>query len=228
MGLEIKFDSVAFREEFQKRVLRSRRTIGEVTNEIAFQILKRWQQYIPTAKRSIIEALGITYRTVDKKGKTLKRRQAIYNPTTTFKLIALKEMWMRGPKPRTFANREQLEDVIRKKLGRRSSSVGFVASGPVPALRALVRAVHGGSLTGRMTKSFKGTKGRATVADESEWTPFVEFENATGMNGPNQSAVSQARVERSLTATLERALGDVTQDMADHAAERIERTLQGE
>lgn len=221
-GPNLKVDTREFQKEFRKRVLRSRRTIGEVTNEVAFQILRAWQRLIPKASRAIIEALGITYRTRTKTGKLLKRKQAIYTPTSAFKLIALKEMWKRGPNPRSFANRQQLDEQVRKKLGRRSSSVGFVATGPVPAMRALLKKIHGAAPPGLRT--FPGTKGSAKAADEGSWNPEVTIENATGMNGPFQTAVSSARVESELMAQLQKAVDEVAQDMAAYE-KKIEKVL---
>lgn len=228
MGVHIEFDTKAFREEFRKRVLRSKRTIAEVTNEVAFQILKAWQRLIPVASRAAIEALGITYRTHAKTGKLLKRKQAIYTPTSAFKLIALKSFWQRGPNPRSFANAAELDAAIRKKLAKRNSSVGFVASGPVPAMRALIRKIHGGSMTGASNRSFKGTKGGATPASDASWNPFVEFENATGLNVPGQSGASSTRVEGALTSTLGRAIEEVTEEMAEFADKEIEKAIHGD
>lgn len=222
----ISFDSTAFREEFRKRVLRSKKTLAEITNEVAFQILRRAWKLTPKADRSQIEALGITYRVTNKKGtKLLKKRKAIISPTTAFKLIRLKALWMFGPKPRTFANRAALDSDAAKKLGRRSSSVGFIASGWVPAMKAIIRKIHGQTLTGGGLKTFKATKGGAKPAEES-FNPFVEIENATGMNAPNQTSTSQNRVYNELAKAFEQAVDEETADMARHDA-ALHATLDG-
>ncbi len=226
MSTGIQFDSRAFREEFRKRVLRSKKTLAEIVNEVTFQILRRAWKLTPKADRSAIEALGITYRTMNKKGtKLLKKRKAIIQPTTAFKLIALKAMWRFGPKPRSFASAADLNAAIAKKLGRRSSSVGFIASGWVPAMRRIIMAIHGRSLTGGGLKTFSKTRGGAKPAVES-FNPFAEIENATGMNAPNQTATSQSRVYRSLEKAWGQALDEETADMAAYDAP-LHSTLDG-
>lgn len=220
----ITFDSQAFRDEFRKRVLRSKRTIAEVTNEITFQMLKEAYRQTPKADRAQIDALGITYRTVNRKGtKLLKKPKPNFTPNTTFKLIALKELWARGPSPRSFANAAALYQAIQRKLSRRASSVGFIPSGWVPAMRALIRRIHGGSVAG--TKSFKNSKGGATPATDASWEPFAEIENATGMSAPYQSEASRARVEAELTQAWSKAVDIITADMASYAAKQVENAL---
>jgi hypothetical protein len=228
MATGITFDSTAFRAEFRARVLRSKRTMAEVTNETAFQACKAAQKRTPKADLASIEALGITYRTTTKTGKQLKRRKGIYAPTTAFKLIALKEMWTRGPSPRSFANAAALDTAIARKLSRRASSRGFVASWVVPAMRALIRHIHGGaSLSGDQAKRFKGTKGSAKPANDSSWNPFAEIESSTGLNGPHQSAASQDRVYNHLERAWNQGLNDVTEEMGQYAETQLQKTLDG-
>lgn len=220
-------DTGVFQAEFRKRVLRSKSSIAEVTNEVTLQILFAWQKLIPKANRAEIEALGITYRTTAKSGKLLKRKKAIYSPTTAFKLIALKALWRNGPSPRSFGNAGELDEAIRRKLALRSSSVGFVASGPVPAIRALLRKVQGKGSWGQ-SRSYPGTKGKGIPASEESWSPFAEIENATGMNGPHQTEASKTKIEAMLTSTWQRALAAVVEEWADYVAKQIEKALHAE
>lgn len=229
MGPTIKFYSEDFRREFRERVKRSNSTIAELVNEAAFQIMREWQKLIPKADRTQIEALGITYRTTNKKGtRALKRKIAVYSPTSAFKLITLKNLWKFGPSPRSLASAAALDDLVRRKLARRNSSVGFVASGPVPAMRALLRKIHSGGMTGAENKVYPGTKGSARPAIEGTWSPFAEIRNATGMNGPNQDETSRGRVFNKLMETYHKAVGNVTAEWHQYACRRLERTLHGD
>ncbi len=222
-------DTREFREEFKKRVLRSKHTLAEVTNEVTFQILRMWQKLIPKANISEIEALGITYRTMNKAGtRKLKRPKPVYEPTSAFKLISLADMWRRGPSPRSFANAAALDENIRRRLARRRSSVGFVASGPVPAMRALLRKIHGGNLEGGTGKRYPGTIGSAKPASEESWNPYAEIENGTGLNSPGQSTASANRVYTMLETTYSRAVDAITEDMARYAEKQIEKAIHGE
>lgn len=212
--ITLEFDSEAFRLQFKKRVLRSKRTIAEVTNEVAFQILRAAMKRTPRANRTEIEALGISYETMNKKGtRALKRRRAVIDPTNRFKLIFLKNLWRYGPKPRTFANAAAIAEAAKKKLGRRSSSVGSIASGWMPALRALLHKIHGANLSTGEGRTFKWTHGSGTPASDGSWSPEVIIENATGMNAPHQSSASVARVESDLTTAWQVSLQEETNAM---------------
>lgn len=229
MSGSIKMDVSDFQEEFRKRVKRSKRTLAEVTNEAGFQILHKAQELTPKADLAAIESLGVTYRERAKNGKMLKRKQSIFTPTDAFKLIALKEMWSRGPSPRSFANAAALAEATRKKLARRKSSRGFIASGWVPAMRALIRRLRGGkSLSGPDAKRFPATKGGAIAANEDNWSPFVEITNATGMSAPGQSAASQTRVHDELETAWKKAIEHVTEDWSSYAAKQIENAVHGD
>lgn len=229
VSVRIQFDSSAFRAEFKKRVQRSKRSLAEVTNEVAFQILRAAMRRTPKADRSKIESLGISYQTMNKAGtRALKRARAVISPTTRFKLIYLKSLWRAGTSPRLlFANAAALDGVMKKKLARRSSSVGFVASGWVPAMRGLLRKIHGQSLSGADAKSFPATQGHAIPASDASWNPEAIIENATGMNAPGQSSASQARVENELTEAWQRGVNDVTAEMSAYE-KKIERAFHGE
>lgn len=228
MGLTCKFDTSEFRREFRARVLRSKRTLAEVTNEVTFQILREAYRRTPKADRSKIESLGITYQTMNKAGtKALKRKKGIYRPTTAFKLITLKGLWKWGPKPRTFPSAAAIDEFTRKKLAKRNSSVGLVASGFVPAMRAMIRKLGGKSLTGGEARVFKGTKGKGRPAEEG-WNPFAEIEHATGMSIPHQSSASQARVSKEVEDAWVGAVDVVTEEMATHVARQVEKALHDE
>ena len=106
--------------------------------------------------------------------------------------------------------------------------MGFVASGPVPAMRALLRKIHGAVLSGGDNRTWKATKGGAKPASEESWNPFCEIENATGMNVPGQSEASSARVHAELEKSWHQAIAEETDDLAAHAAKRIEKALHDE
>lgn len=225
----IKLDTSDFQTEFRKRVERSKRTLPQLINEATLQILVYAQRITPRGDLAAIEALGITYRDRSKTGKLLKRKKSVFNPTTSFKLIALKQMWKRGPSPRSFGSAQELDNAIRRQLSRRKSSISFVASGFGPAIKEIIRRVRGGRAIGAdKVKAFPHTHGSAQPATNDTWEPYAVIEHATGMNAPGQTAVSQNRVLNELETAWRSGVDHVVEDWAEYAAKQLENAIHDE
>jgi hypothetical protein len=217
--LTVTFDTKEFTKTFRAKVAQSSRSLTDNVNGAALSIMRHALLKTRRADKAAIEALGVIYQTHGKRGKLLKKRRGIYAPTIRFIGIFLGNLKKLGLSGRSFPNRAALEAAAKKALAKRMSSIGFLASGWLPAARVLARALKERFDTGGIRQRGKD-RGRGVAAKPGVWNPTAIMANSS-FQTRNQSGESRERANAFIQSGLKEAFVAEIAKMRQHIIDKL-------
>ncbi len=235
MSVTVKFDSSRFQKAFRDRVARSKKTLPEITNTVAYFVAKTAMDNTKRADKQEIEALGVMGYQVLKLGKKdketgkliaqgfLKKFKAIYDQDGPIRAIFVSILLKAGKNPRSFGAGEIGQGAI-KLLARRMKSIGFLASGWIPSLNKLSKINGYGSAKSGI-QTWGKPKGGIKLAVDG-WSPKCELWNSTMAHSTAQEPASQQRMAGHLQAALSDSFNSHAADMEKKTAEALNKVWQ--
>lgn len=219
-GITIDFDMDSFQRDFEARMLRSSKSLSVNINRTMNDAVSKAIRNTRMADRPAIEALGVTYITTGKSGKTLKKPKAQYNPTTRFQAIFAARLRRTGVNPRKMGA-AAFKQAAAKALAARMRGIGYLRSGWFAAGRLFARAT-GRAFDPGGAASHGKAKGAGKLAEEG-WSPFAEMETWAALNDKGQSGESKARVKSTLEGALAKAFSEIQADWTRHTEDELQR-----
>lgn len=137
MANETKLDVREFQRALVEYIPTTKKSLAQICNERALNIAARAIPPTPKAEKQKIEALGVVgYTVLSKKGTRLKRAKAILSVGGRMRDIYVARMIKRGENPKDLTAKE-IADRVKRALGARLRSIGFIKSGWLPAMKRL-------------------------------------------------------------------------------------------
>jgi hypothetical protein len=207
----------------------SREVSAYALNRKAYFIARRALELTPRAKRADIEALGL--RTVsartrfsESRGRNLTVRKFEANNA------ALVDNYRRSllfhgkrAKVMSYASRADMATDARKWVGKKLRSIGFLASGWVPALRSLSNKVPGGEFQPfKEDVNYRGTrqrKGWARPANPKSRNPVAIIANTISMDRYGNPIPEAPRAM--MWRAVERAISEERGQTAKYLLEKL-------
>ena len=187
-------------------------TAADALNKKAFRIGLGAMKSTPVADRAKIEKLGlqtvsVTQRLSARTGKFRQVRKLRFDADSAvanFKAAVLAKPGG-AQKLRTFANNAEIKKAARRWIGRKLSSITFLASGWLPALRRLSGRA-GMSFPAGLARQYGSDKGYGIPAQSDASNPSVTIANSVthdrdGVPIPQkQKAAMEAALRQSIAA----------------------------
>lgn len=206
---------------------------AKALNRKAYFIARRSLELTPRAKRADIEALGmktISTRTrfSESRGRNLVVRKFSYNDAQLIEGYR-RALLFHGKRAKvmSYPSRDDMVDDARKWVGKKLRSIGFLASGWVPALRTLSTKVPGGEFQPfKEDVNYRGTrqrKGYARPANPKSKNPVAIIANTVNMDryGNPLPPAPRAMMWRAVQRAISEERGKTTEYLKTKLRERF-------
>jgi len=215
--METTWDQSEFDRALLSYLRVTRHTLPEVLNKKALYLARGALQFTPRASRAAIEALGIVaYRIASKTGRRLKKAKAIYNVTDSRARHILLAAWRKRGEL-SGKSEADIQAGVKKLIAARLRSIAFLASGWIPAIRAMARKT-GEAATTLDARQFGRPKGRGVPASDG-WDPVAVIENNVTPTDEH-GAVKEVPAMR---AALEQAFAKELASMQQFVIDRMQQ-----
>jgi len=215
--VSFKFDSSEFDRTLRRYREFSKKDPAEICNTKAFFIARGATRLTPKADRAKIAAeLG----ELVKMGKKRVISHLTRADSAAVPLVALIINKQRGKGKGLYG--AEMAEAMRKFIGRRMSSIAFLKSGWLPAIKALAALVpnkRGAPSLDRSAKVHGVEKGSAKPAREGGWKAVAQIVNSAGANQNNRGALITYGAP-----ALQQAVEDETRSMLAYMEKKMKET----
>lgn len=145
MSLEVSVDTANFRRAVDRALANSSRELSVATNARMYFLLRRALDLTKRASRQAIEKLGVYRFEVYTRKGTVRKKAQLVQAVTPNTLAFIRINQKKNPHfARKFADRKALQEAAKKWTTRKLSSIGFLASLWIKAIRRFDRNAGSG------------------------------------------------------------------------------------
>jgi hypothetical protein len=217
---KVTVDSRSFDRAFRDYLKVSQKSLAEICNNKAARVAAAAIRETKRANRGKIESdLGryVTVQETSKRGKVVNRRRLVLNTRTghTAPLAELIINKRRGRAGQPGLEGAAMAQAVRKMLASRFRSIGFLASGWLAAIKAILPSLvdRSGIRIDRSVKWRGKPKGDAKPA-RAGWNPLATVENKVDKG---------ERASRIISEGVQRALDSEAKDMQTYVDRKLRK-----